>query len=114
MPRKRGERRSSASLGRTKIACIRNNNGVDQVELARVTGIAVRTLQDIESGRITNPRIRHLVNIAAALDVELLDVCEPEWLTPIKLYAQRSTAPIGDVPVVLAERELGRFLPFDI
>jgi transcriptional regulator with XRE-family HTH domain len=53
---------------------------VRQEEMAERTGIPLRTYQRLESGELTNPPIRYLVNCALALTLELDEVCEPEWL----------------------------------
>jgi transcriptional regulator with XRE-family HTH domain len=53
---------------------------VTQDELARAVGISVPTYRRIERGETDNPKLRHIVNCAIALGVDLDDVIEPEWL----------------------------------
>jgi transcriptional regulator with XRE-family HTH domain len=60
----------------TKIGLIRIRRGVTQEELAKATGVSLSTIYRLESGRIFNPGVRTLMNIALALGVELEDVCE--------------------------------------
>lgn len=83
--RKLGERKQNPSRPETKIARARIARGVTQAELAEATGISIRAIQELVRGVIPNPRIRNLINVAAALGLKLEDVCEDEWLRPGKL-----------------------------
>lgn len=78
------ERKLSASRAETNLAKVRLDLGVTQVELAKAAGLGVRTIQELERGEITNPPIGYLINVATALGVELMKVCEPEWVQPFK------------------------------
>ena len=53
--------------------------GVTQEELARAVGISVPTYRRMERGETDNPKLRHLVNCAIALGVELDEIMEDEW-----------------------------------
>jgi len=84
---KRGKASVSSDLSpppATWLARYRREAGVDQPELARVTGISERTLQRLEGGKVDNPPIRYLVSCALALgldDWQLL--LEDEWTQPL-------------------------------
>jgi transcriptional regulator with XRE-family HTH domain len=65
--------------GTSQIAVQRVAKGWTQEDLARVTGIPLRTVQRIEQGRLRNPGILHLQNIAIALDVDLETILRSEW-----------------------------------
>lgn len=62
-------------LGRSRVAA-----GITQERLAEVTGIPLATYRRLERGQLDNPPIRYLSNIALALDVDLEEICEDEWL----------------------------------
>jgi transcriptional regulator with XRE-family HTH domain len=53
--------------------------GLSQRELAKRTGLSLRTLQRIERLEVDNPPIRYLTNLAIVLDCELEDLIEPAW-----------------------------------
>ena len=53
--------------------------GLSQRELAKRTGISLRTLQRIERLEVDNPPIRYLTNCAIVLGCELDDLVEPGW-----------------------------------
>ena len=57
----------------------RRVSGLSQRELAKRTGISLRTLQRIERLEVDNPPIRYLTNCAIVLGCELEDVIEPAW-----------------------------------
>ena len=59
---------------------LREAAGLTQQEMEERTGIPLRTLQRLESGAVTNPQIRYLVNCAFILGVELEDAAEPGML----------------------------------
>ena len=65
---------------RTRLAVLREASGMTQPEMAKRTGIPLRTLQRLESGAVANPPIRYLVNCAFVLGVELDDVAEPAMM----------------------------------
>lgn len=64
----------------TRLAIERVRAGITQAELARVSGVPLTTYRRLERGEMWNPPIRYLTNIALTLDVDLLDICEDEWL----------------------------------
>jgi DNA-binding Xre family transcriptional regulator len=64
----------------TKLRSLRQARGVLQRDLAQATGLNQRTLQRLEFGEMDNPPLRYLVNCAIALDVELEEILEEEWL----------------------------------
>lgn len=70
-------------MPRTRLAELRSKRTpvIKQERMAELTGIPLRTYQRLEAGKITNPPIRYLVNCALVLEVELEQVCEPEWLS---------------------------------
>lgn len=65
---------------RSRIAARRQESGLSQRELSELTGISMRQVQRLDGGEIDNPPIRYLVNIAMVLEVDVLDICEDEWL----------------------------------
>lgn len=65
---------------KTKLSARRQAAGLSQVELAEKTGLALRTVQRIDQGRMSNPPVRYLSNLALALGCELEEICEDEWL----------------------------------
>jgi transcriptional regulator with XRE-family HTH domain len=52
---------------------------LSQRELAKRSGISLRTLQRIERLEVDNPPIRYLANCAIVLGCELEDLIEPGW-----------------------------------
>jgi transcriptional regulator with XRE-family HTH domain len=109
MERKPGERKQNPSLSETKIARLRVKHGVTQQDLADATGVSIRTIQELERGDVENPRIRGLVNIAAALGVGLKAICEDEWLEPAKLSKYQAQPRKVSEPVERLEKTPGRF-----
>ena len=69
----------------TRLAALRAKHGVTQAQFAKTIGLSIATYQRLEEGRMGNPPIRYLVNVAIALDVDLEAVCEPDWLRWSKL-----------------------------
>lgn len=69
-----------------RIAYLREQIGLKQEDMVRLTGIPLRTYVRIErgEGKLNNPGIRYLTNIAAVLGFDpwsdLSSVCRPEWL----------------------------------
>jgi transcriptional regulator with XRE-family HTH domain len=110
--RKSGERWRTPSYRNTKIARARLDHGVTQQELAEATGMSVRTIQELERGEIENPRIRNIVNIAAALGKEWIDLCEDAWLQPGKLIKYQAAPPKSEPlePVKRLKKKQYRFL----
>lgn len=80
----------------TKLAHVRMSRGVTQEELARAVGISVPTYRRLERGETGNPKLRHLVNCALALGVELDDVLEDEWLEWLPLHKTAASPPEPD------------------
>jgi len=80
---------------RSKIAARRQEAGLSQRELSELTGISMRQVQRLDGGEIDNPPIRYLVNIAMVLKVDLLDICEDEWLDWMDFGAGTSARPIS-------------------
>jgi transcriptional regulator with XRE-family HTH domain len=72
-------RRIEDSTAVTAVGAWRVKRRVTQRGLALVTGIPLRTYKRLETGEISNPPVRYLINIAAALDVELPQLFEPGW-----------------------------------
>jgi DNA-binding XRE family transcriptional regulator len=68
------------SSARTRLAQARLAAEFKQAQLAEATGLSPKTIQKLDRGEIDNPPIRYLVGCAHVLGVELVDVCEPEWL----------------------------------
>lgn len=110
--RKRGERKRNPSRQDTKLARLRVERGITQQELAKAAGMSVRTVQEIERGDNENPRIRSLINLAAALGVQLRAICEDEWFNaPVKLAHYQSKLPRNKEPEPIERlpRKRGRF-----
>jgi transcriptional regulator with XRE-family HTH domain len=56
------------SSQRTKLARLRVQADVTQLEMSRLTGIGARTYSKLEQGENTNPPLGYLVNCAAVLE----------------------------------------------
>jgi DNA-binding XRE family transcriptional regulator len=69
----------------TRLAALRTKRGLTQAQFAEPIGLSIATYQRLEEGRMENPPIRYLANAAIALNVDLEEVCEPEWLRWSKL-----------------------------
>lgn len=80
---------------RSKIAARRQELGLSQRELSELTGISMRQVQRLDGGEIDNPPIRYLVNIAMVLKVDVLDICEDEWLEWEAFESGPSAPPIS-------------------
>jgi transcriptional regulator with XRE-family HTH domain len=77
------ERRSQTTRW-TRLSRARLRAGVSQEELAEAVGVSVKTIHRLErkwKHPKSDPGIRLLHNISVALDVPLLALCEPSWLT---------------------------------
>lgn len=57
----------------SKVRTLRNERGMTRERLAAKTGLAVRTLSEVEAGTV-DPRLSTLVAIAAALDLTVNDL----------------------------------------
>jgi transcriptional regulator with XRE-family HTH domain len=64
----------------TRLARVRISRGVTQEELAEAIGVSPPTVRRLERGEVENPKLRHLVNCAIALGVDLDEILEPAWL----------------------------------
>jgi transcriptional regulator with XRE-family HTH domain len=53
-----------------RVKAFRNVRSLSQAELARLSGVPLQTLKDVERGRVRMPQPRTLRNLAAALGVE--------------------------------------------
>lgn len=79
----------------SRIARERRLRDWTQADLARYTGIPIRTIQRIEQGVHPNPGIHYLTNIALALDIALEEILEPEW-TSWRRFSQDTSRPPDD------------------
>jgi transcriptional regulator with XRE-family HTH domain len=80
----------------SKLAQIRRWRGITQEELAAVTGVPVTTIYKLEAGKIANPRVRHLRNLALALDVPFERLLENEWMEWTAFDARAAEPPDPD------------------
>lgn len=71
--------RPSSQNPKTRLQVARERAGFTQENLARLSGVSRPTIQRLEHGTLSNPKIRVLTNLAIALDVPLKDIVEPEW-----------------------------------
>lgn len=70
------------------------------------------TIQELEAGMVENPKLRNLVNIAAALGVrDFRTICEDEWLKPGKLayYLSKTATGQPQEPVEPLKKQPDRF-----
>ncbi len=73
--RGRAQLRSTSRLAQVRVA-----RGLTQAELASRVGLSIATYQRLEEGRIDNPPIRYLTNLAIALDVDSISrISEKAW-----------------------------------
>lgn len=80
----------------TKIAHWRVWRGLTQDELAERTGIPLRTLRDLEAGRVqSGPSLGQLQNLRRALKCDLTDLIDDWWLAWQPFNA--ATPAIGDL-----------------
>lgn len=77
---------------RTRLAARRQQLRLSQKRLSELTGLSIRTIQRLEGGQVDNPPLRHLVNLAQALDIELEAILEDEWLE-WKVFDARAPEP---------------------
>lgn len=59
---------------------MRVRRGLSQRDLELASGIPIRTLQRLESGRLSSPPLGYLVNLALVLDVAVDELVEDDWL----------------------------------
>lgn len=84
-----------AKPGERRLAAWRRYRGWTQVDMSRYTGIPQRTIAHMESQASgTRPNLRAYVQCALALECDLEDVVEPEWLE-WQILDRRSPAPPG-------------------
>ena len=69
----------SRTTSQTRLAELRVAADLSQLEMAKLTGLALNTYIRLERGEIANPPIRYLVNCAFVLGVDLDAVLEREW-----------------------------------
>lgn len=81
--------RPDLTVERTRIASLRLQSGLSQREVAERANLPIRTYRAIERAEVSNPGVRHLANIAFALDVDLVEACEPAWVRYTDSGAQR-------------------------
>ena len=56
------------------IRVIRESKGISRAELAKMTGVSIRTLEDWESGKRHPSNMENLKKVAKALDVKIEDL----------------------------------------
>jgi transcriptional regulator with XRE-family HTH domain len=92
------ERRSQVTEW-SRLTRARLRAGVSQAELAEAVGVSEKTIHRLAKrwaeGK-ANPSIRLLHNISVALDVPLLTLCEPSWLTWNNLNGKKPEPPGKD------------------
>jgi transcriptional regulator with XRE-family HTH domain len=86
-------RHDPGTTAETRLARARMSRGVTQEELAKTVGISVPTYRRLERGQTNNPKLRHLVNCAIALGVDLDDVLEDEWFEWLPLDKSSAAVP---------------------
>jgi transcriptional regulator with XRE-family HTH domain len=86
-------RHDPGTIPETKLARARMSRGVTQEEMAQAVGISVPTYRRLERGETNNPKLRHLVNCAIALGVELDAVIEDEWFEWLPLDRGSAATP---------------------
>jgi len=64
-----------ASLGE-RVKAAREAAGLTQMQVASAAGIALSTLAQLEQGKMENPRLSTLRNLASALKVKLVDLMD--------------------------------------
>lgn len=58
----------------TRIKRLRKDRGWTPAKLAEEAGVSVRTVRDIEAGRVDEPRVGTIFSIAEALGVKVSDI----------------------------------------
>ncbi len=92
---------------KSKLAQIRRWRGLTQEELAAATGVPLTTIYKLEAGKTWNPRVRHLRNLALALDVPFEQLLEDEWRQWTAFDAQAAEPP--DLDELLGVNRGGSF-----
>lgn len=64
-----------------------------QAEMARATGLSRTSYIALENGSVANPRLRHLVNCALVLGVDVRELFEDEWLQWLPFDLGNAPAP---------------------
>lgn len=64
--------------GKSKLAALRIAAGLTQEELARLSGVSVFVVKEIEAGRTNRRTLESLVRIAAAIGVTPLDIIKED------------------------------------
>jgi transcriptional regulator with XRE-family HTH domain len=80
----------------TRLARWRIERGIMQKDLAAAIGLSLTTYRELETGAMVNPPLRYLTNAAIALDVELAELIEPEWLEWMRIRGGTSAPPDRD------------------
>lgn len=78
----------------SNLAQVRVEKGMSQEELARSVGISLKSLVRLEKRQVPSPPLAWFVNCAIVLDVDLLDILEPDHLR-FKQLALHAPAPSG-------------------
>lgn len=68
-------RKSPTAEAGNRIAYLRLKKGLSQEDMARLTGIPIRTYLRIERREVKNPGIRYLANIARVLGIDPIYGC---------------------------------------
>lgn len=71
-------RRSTEAPRRLRLWRLSRN--LSQAQLAERAGISKRSVERIENSDDGSVNLRHLVNLALALNCELLDIIDDDWL----------------------------------
>jgi transcriptional regulator with XRE-family HTH domain len=79
-------------VARTKLAKLRLERGINQEELAAVTGISIATYRRLVRGEMPNPPLGYLVHCALALGVDLDEIFDDEWLS-WHVFSERAIQP---------------------
>ena len=66
-------RRSPTAEPGNRIAYLRLEKGLSQEDMARLTGIPLRTYLRLERREVKNPGVRYLANIARVLGIDPVD-----------------------------------------
>jgi DNA-binding Xre family transcriptional regulator len=81
---------------KTKLAAMRRARDIRQRELAQLAGISEKTVQRLEAGEISDPRLRMLSNCALVLACRLEDIVEDEWVSWTPFDARRAVPPTAE------------------
>lgn len=90
----RSEERRSQVKRWSRLTRARLRAGVSQAELAEAVGVSEKTIYRLERHWAKmDPGIRLLYNLSVALDVPLLTLCDPSWLTWNNLNGKKPEPP---------------------